>query len=227
MNEKIVKKSTEPSMQLGPSASFFGKLNQHMNDCHAAESYLKDKLNENDFSWIPLLSSEVEELWKKFQEEYTVVQVPSSLNLKVKLSVGVISRYLMLSYFPANQKSEPHIVYLTAPSDYYYSQIGEFVSEDVMFSTLSTREKDFVYGERRHDALKRKYENQWLTIQYGVTNALKKTLNKTFFKKTVKSKFSGDYELLFDITIKNLKAEKWDSPSNVLFLASFTKIEGE
>lgn len=42
MSEKIVKKSSDGSrMELGPSASFFGKLNFHKNQCHAAESHKK------------------------------------------------------------------------------------------------------------------------------------------------------------------------------------------
>ena len=74
MIEDLAKTITrqEAPMQLGPSATFFGKLNQHKNTCHAAELHLKDKLNENDFSWLPLLSHESEELWRMFQEEYRI-----------------------------------------------------------------------------------------------------------------------------------------------------------
>lgn len=65
--EKTIREQEAP-MQLGSSSTFFGKLNQHMKRCQAAELYLKDKLNENDFSWLPLLSHEAEELWRMFQE---------------------------------------------------------------------------------------------------------------------------------------------------------------
>lgn len=68
--EKIVKKYDGTRMQLG--ISFLSKLNFHMNQCHAAEMYMKDKLNETDFSWLPALSSQAEELWKQFQEEFEV-----------------------------------------------------------------------------------------------------------------------------------------------------------
>lgn len=68
--EKIVKKYDGPRMQLG--TSFLSKLNFHLNQCRAAEMYLKDKLNETDFSWLPALSSQAEELWKQFQEEFEV-----------------------------------------------------------------------------------------------------------------------------------------------------------
>ena len=224
MNEKIIKKNTEPSMQLGPSASFFGKLNQHMNDCHAAERHLNDKLNENDFSWMPLLSSQAEELWKKFQEEYTVVQEPSSFNLQVVLGVSNVSRYLMLTYYPANQIVEPYIAYLTEPSDWYYGEIGDYVASDVEFSAIS-RERGFVYGQRRRKELEDKFTDSFLAIKWGVINCLKKTLNETFFKNTLKPKTVGKYELLLDITIKNLKTDDWDKPKNVLFVPTLTKIE--
>lgn len=68
--EKIVKKNLGPRMTLG--VSYVAKLSHHMSQCKAAEDHLKSKLNETDFSWLPVLSSQAEELWRMFQEEYEV-----------------------------------------------------------------------------------------------------------------------------------------------------------
>lgn len=64
------KKYPEPRMTLG--VSYVSKLSHHWEQCKVAERYLKNKLNENDFSWLPALSSQAEELWKQFQEEFEV-----------------------------------------------------------------------------------------------------------------------------------------------------------
>lgn len=70
MSEKIVKKNLGPRMTHG--ISYVTKLSHHMSQCKVAEDYLKNKLNEDDFSLMRVISGQAEELWRMFQEEYEV-----------------------------------------------------------------------------------------------------------------------------------------------------------
>ena len=64
------KKYPEPRMAMG--VSYVSKLSHHWEQSKVAERYLKDKLNEHDFSWMPELTMQAEELWRMFQTEFEV-----------------------------------------------------------------------------------------------------------------------------------------------------------
>ena len=64
------KKHPRPRMTLG--VSYVSKLSHHWEQCKVAERYLKDKLDEHDFSWLPELTMQAEELWRMFQEEFEI-----------------------------------------------------------------------------------------------------------------------------------------------------------
>ena len=146
------------------------------------------------------------------------------MKLKIKIGVSTVSNYVILRYFPANQFVSPYVAYLRSPTESYYKEIGKYVASDVNFSNVS-RQPKFVYGTRTYEDFETTYGIPFCTIKYAVYNCLVKIFDEMFFKSKLKHRSPQDYELLIDMTIKDLDTEKYDDPNNVKITKQLKKIK--